>query len=226
MIKAVILVFVLPMTIGLLALGSGLVQSGAVEQMQSGTVEGMNAAGISFMQAAKCVGMLFVFGFIASILTSGGLNTVSDINWQTVLEISKPGGIQVEKKGTITAYRYVPKTQQVETGPDGEVIGDRYFEKINGKYYSVGAGLAGGKNPITGRDRGDYAGGWNIADRVPTLKNKSGIYAAKTINSHILDPYNHEGAVLAKVELSGRVVEGDYGYRAQYCRILETYEEQ
>jgi hypothetical protein len=104
----------------------------------------------------------------------------------------------------------------------GAVIAYRYFDVEDGELHSVGYG-ATGHNPVTKRSKGSYAGGWNIADRVPTLNNTHGIYAAKTPNSPILDDYNILGSVLAKVELSGRVVEGEYGYRAQYCRVLEVY---
>jgi hypothetical protein len=117
-----------------------------------------------------------------------------------------------------------PRHKVPERDANGSFIGYRYFIKSpDGTLEAMSKGRIG-HNPITGRKRGSYAGGWNIADRVPTLKNTSGIYAAKTWDSPILDDYK-EGAVLAKVELSGKVIEADRGYRAQYCRIIETYGE-
>lgn len=119
-----------------------------------------------------------------------------------------------------------PRADEPEISRDGSYIGYRYFTKFesDGSLHSVGKGAVVGWNPITGRHSHDYSGGWNISNRVPTLKNESGIYAAKKQDSHILAPWAHGDHVLAKVELSGRVIEGEYGYRAQYCRILEVYE--
>lgn len=113
---------------------------------------------------------------------------------------------EVDRRGTVIAYRYFQMSSK-------------------GVLHSVGAGMVG-KNPITKRERGSYKGGWNTSDRIPTLKNTHGIYAAKTWDSPILKDYQGDNTVLAKVELSGRIVEGEYGYRAQHCRIVETYGDQ
>jgi hypothetical protein len=116
-----------------------------------------------------------------------------------------------------------PRSNEPEISKEtGSIIAYRYFDYVDGEYWSMSSGIVG-QNPITNRPRGNYQGGWNISDRVPTLNNKSGIYAAKKKNSPILRDYAAAGT-LAKVELSGRVIEGEYGYRAQYCRILEVYE--
>ena len=71
-----------------------------------------------------------------------------------------------------------------------------------------------------GVDGGTYPGGFKRSDRVPTLKNTNGIYAAKTPDSPILQDYS-SGNVLAQVKLSGRIVEGELGYRAQYCEVVK-----
>lgn len=116
------------------------------------------------------------------------------------------------------------RSKQVEYGPHGSVIAYRYFECLpDGELYSVGKGVARPNNPITRRPAGSYRGGWNISDRVPTIKNTAGIYAAKQPYG-VLDDYRHPGLVLAKVELSGRIVEHEYGYRAQRCNVLEILE--
>lgn len=116
---------------------------------------------------------------------------------------------------------------KMETDKEGDVIAYRYFHVTpNGVLHSVSTG-AMGKNPITNRRRGSYAGGYNISDRVPTFKNTSGIYAAKTKHSPALLPYqNMSDVVLAQVKLSGRIIEAEYGYRAQYCEIIKVYEEK
>jgi hypothetical protein len=118
-----------------------------------------------------------------------------------------------------------PRHQVPEVDVNGSVIGYRYFNVASedGTLFSIGVGMTGDKvNPITGVHRGWYKDNWNVSDRVPTLKNDSGIYAAKTPDSPLLDGY---GGVLAKVELSGRVIEGEYGYRAQFCRVIEILED-
>jgi hypothetical protein len=130
---------------------------------------------------------------------------------------------------SVEHWRASPTYQQINPRPhsvpeierDGRIIAYRYFWVMDGEYYSVGAGIVG-DNPITRRNRGHYLNGYNISDRVPTLNNESGIYAAKTPNSPILQDYKDDDHVLARVELSGRVIEGEYGYRAQRCRILEV----
>lgn len=114
---------------------------------------------------------------------------------------------------------------EVEYGANGAIIAYRYFELLeDGTLASVGKGATRPTNPITNRPAWSYRGGWNISDRVPTLNNTSGIYAAKHARSHILETYAKEGTVLAKVELSGRIIEAEYGYRAQRCRVLEILE--
>lgn len=102
--------------------------------------------------------------------------------------------------GSIVAYRYFL------------VDGDGNFRSVNVEGYKRGH--------VWTRDNP-----FQVSDRVPTAKNKSGFYAAKKPLSPILSEYKgKDGFVLTKVELSGRVVETEYGFRAQNCRILEFLE--
>ena len=105
-----------------------------------------------------------------------------------------------------------------EIDVSGIVIAYRYFDRLpDGTLTSIGKGLT--------VDGGTYPGGFKRSDRVPTLRNTNGIYAAKTPDSPILDDFRGYGDVLAKVKLSGRIIEGEYGYRAQYCEVIKILEE-
>jgi len=100
-----------------------------------------------------------------------------------------------------------------EYNSDGTIIAYRWFRRdSHGNLYSV-----------TRNDK--YEGGWLTADRVPTMKNSNGVYAAKTPNSPVLDEYNNSGNVLCRVELGGKYIEGETGYRAQHCRVIEIIRE-
>lgn len=55
----------------------------------------------------------------------------------------------------------------------------------------------------------------------PNENNTSGIYCAKTPNSPILTNYKKAGYALVRLILSGTVVEGNYGYRAEHAQILD-----
>lgn len=111
--------------------------------------------------------------------------------------------------------------QKRETNADGAIIAYRKVVKTDhGDFFSVSYG-AKGHNSVTGLPRGWYQDGWNTSDRIPTVKNTSGIYAVKTSDNPELENYP---GVLVKVELSGRVIESETGYRAQHCRVVEVLE--
>jgi hypothetical protein len=123
-----------------------------------------------------------------------------------------------------------------EYGPQGGLIGWRYFEVADGVLCSVGMGLIDDcYNPVTRRMRSSYADGWNASDVLPTMTNRSGIYAFKARYSSILDGYAAIYSVLGKVELFGEIIEEQYMdgngrlipgvhvYRAQFCHVLEVY---
>lgn len=105
-----------------------------------------------------------------------------------------------------------------EFNADGTIVAYRYFIRDEKGYMSIT------KNGLS-RNGGSWPGGYLESDRVPTLKNTNGIYAAKTADSPILEPYRGQGYTLAKVELSGRVIEAEFGYRAQRCIIIKELEE-
>lgn len=65
------------------------------------------------------------------------------------------------------------------------------------------------------------------ADSSPEINNTNGIYSAKTIYSHILKEfYKGFGDIgnfkLVKLLLSGKVIESEYGYRAEHADIIEV----
>jgi hypothetical protein len=108
----------------------------------------------------------------------------------------------IEKRHTVTEY-----------APDGTIVAYRYFDMLEGNVLaSVGKGRL--------VDGGTYPGGYKRSDRVPTMKNTNGIYAAKTPDSPILEQYKGRGRVLGEVRLSGRVIEGKYGFRAHECQAF------
>ena len=57
------------------------------------------------------------------------------------------------------------------------------------------------------------------------MKNRNGIYAAKTPDSPVLEEFNNSGNVLCQVELGGKYIEGEMGYRAQHCRVIKILKE-
>lgn len=194
----------IPIIIGLLA-GVGAVADGQVQVPA-------RAGSTLLWVVGGMAGGFIILSLIGSAASSASsfLDQVMDIG-DTQREVDR-------------RQRSMHGAEPVEMNRDGSIIAYRVFEMVDGVPWSVGNGIVG-DNPITGRERGSYLGGWNISDRVPTLNNTSGIYAAKRPESAILDVYRDPGTVLAKVELSGRVVEGERGYRAQYCRILNVIKE-
>lgn len=75
-------------------------------------------------------------------------------------------------------------------------------------------------HPISTGD-GDHVYEWdgeNVADCPPTLSNNRGFYAYK--QPYILD---HQAALFGRVALYGDIVECEYGYRAEKCRILDVW---
>lgn len=115
--------------------------------------------------------------------------------------------------------KYDERHTRVEYDEDGCIIGYRYFSVVpddNGGYVLASIGYGAGV------DGGTYPGWTKRSDRVPTIWNKSGIYAAKTPDSPILEQYREDGYIKARVRLYGKVVETEYGYRAQYCDILNV----
>jgi hypothetical protein len=113
-------------------------------------------------------------------------------------------------------YAINERHTQAELDENGSVIAYRYFDLDKGVLKSVGMGAYVAPE--------GYKDGYLASDRVPTLKNTNGIYAAKTPDSPILEPYHFYGMVKAKVQLSGRIVEGELGYRGQFCKVLEILE--
>lgn len=114
---------------------------------------------------------------------------------------------ECEDEGTVTAYRYL----------------DVMRDKGTVEFSSGTMGIIR-KNHILNRSAASWRGAMNVADRIPTMKNKSGIYAAKTPDSPILRAYREPDTVLVKLRLSGRIIEADYGYRAQKAEIVEILE--
>lgn len=144
--------------------------------------------------------LFFVSAFVGMVLAHITKNAIS--RW-----LSGEGG-----------KRYDDRYTRVEYDSEGCIIGYRYFGITyeNGRYIltSVGRGLD--------VDGGLYPSLLKEADRIPTTRNKHGIYAAKTPDSPILEAYSrHPGLVKARVRLSGKIVEHDYSYRAQYCEIVQ-----
>lgn len=75
-------------------------------------------------------------------------------------------------------------------------------------------------HPISTGD-GDHVYEWdgeNVAYCPPTLSNNRGFYAYK--QPYILD---HQAALFGRVALYGDIVECEYGYRAEKCRILDVW---
>lgn len=73
---------------------------------------------------------------------------------------------------------------------------------------------------------GKWVDGFLEADRIPADDNTNGIYAAKwpdspELSSLKLNPHT----VLVKLALSGRVIECEFGFRAQYADIIEVVKE-
>lgn len=113
--------------------------------------------------------------------------------------------------------RIDPRHTVAEYAPDGSIIGYRYFS-----FAPDGTPMSVTETGIQA-DGGKYHGGYKIADRIPTMKNTHGIYAAKTPDSPILKKYKYSGR-LARVKLTGRVVEEKYGYRGSICEEIEFLE--
>ena len=60
------------------------------------------------------------------------------------------------------------------------------------------------------------------ADEIPTDDNTNGIYASKKPNASNLHSYKPEKrSTLVKLLLSGKVIEHEYGYRAEHADIVE-----
>ena len=122
--------------------------------------------------------------------------------------------------GSLNSWNY-PRAEESTSAPaetlytkDGRIIAYRYVIKDEKGYMSVTqAGLS--------RNGGTWDDGYLESDRVPTMKNSSGIYAAKSPHSSALSEFHGQGYTLVKVELSGRVIESTDGYRAQCCQVLE-----
>jgi hypothetical protein len=73
---------------------------------------------------------------------------------------------------------------------------------------------------------GKWVDGFLEADEIPTDDNAHGIYATKwpdspELSSLKLNPHT----ILVKLALSGKVIEYEFGYRAQYADILEIVKE-
>jgi len=125
------------------------------------------------------------------------------------------------KEGRGRLYDIVHARHRIaEHDASGAVIAYRWFmEDLDGSFRSMTS---------FGRSRGARWDRENLiqtSDRVPTAKNTHGFYAAKTPDSPILKPFRFPGAVKARVQLSGRVVESEYGFKGQHCLLLEIVEE-
>lgn len=109
-----------------------------------------------------------------------------------------------------------PRHTVTEYDTDGSIIA--YFIKL--------AGSDGSLYPVTtnGMPSGVWEPGqlFHMSDRVPTKRNSNGIYAAKTWDSPVLDPYRKPGSVLEQVRLYPRVIEGQYGFRAHGVERIKT----
>jgi len=57
------------------------------------------------------------------------------------------------------------------------------------------------------------------ADVLPTRENESGIYCVKSRKSQVLSGYKGR---MVKIVLSGQIVEGETGFRAQHAQIVEV----
>lgn len=133
----------------------------------------------------------------------------------SVVPASFPGMLQA-------AEPLEPRHTVAEEDEHGNVIAYRYFLVSNGKLFPVTAtGMAHG--------RGCAIGELVRADAVPTETNLSGFYAAKTPDSPVLEPYRAQrGTVLARVLFPtiGWVIEGEYGYRSEYQKILNVWRQE
>jgi len=60
------------------------------------------------------------------------------------------------------------------------------------------------------------------ADREPTAKNTHGIYCTKSRKSPALGGFAKQDCHMVKLILSGTIVEGETGFRAQHAQIVEV----
>jgi len=105
--------------------------------------------------------------------------------------------------------------KRIETGEDGAPIGYKWLRKDReGTLHSPFAY----SHPV-------WIGGQLTADRAPTMKNTSGIYAAKNVRDPNLRAYRRPGLILVQIRLSGTVVEHDRGFRAEIADVLAVMEE-
>jgi hypothetical protein len=98
--------------------------------------------------------------------------------------------------------------EEVEYDDDGAIISYRYVYDLQdgGSPLSVTAnGLSRG---------GKWEGGFLQADRIPTMKNKSGVYSCKKPNDPELEFYAAPGRRKVKIKNWGKVVEHKRGYHS------------
>lgn len=117
--------------------------------------------------------------------------------------------------------------QQIEIGRANKALEIGEMDPETGMIFSYRYVFDDGKGPplsltATGMSRGGvWHGGFLQADRMPTLRNKSGIYSCKSPHDPELDYYADSGRRLVKIKNWGKVVEHKRGYRSQYAQIIE-----
>jgi hypothetical protein len=100
---------------------------------------------------------------------------------------------------------------------DGTLVGYRYFNRDNdGNLHSA---------TIIGQVHGNWGAGENTADRLPTKHNSSGLYAAYTPESPVLDGYK-DCDVEAIVGFKGQVVFDEKKFRAEKGEVVQILKEK
>lgn len=202
-----ILILIVPL-LGLLALGSAIKASPPkLPEPTRGQTDG-----------ALCFGSVVFLAFVGAVVFPRLWDDTMSMftGWDTPMPIQ-----------AMPSFWNRHKEVEWDCGDEGSVIGYRYLyvkrDKATVEFTSGAMGTLK-ENPVLKRNRGSWRGAFNISDRIPTMTNKSGIYAAKTPDSPVLSQYREPDTILVKLRLSGRIVEAEYGYRAHRADILEIIE--
>lgn len=198
--KQILLLILIVPLLGLAALGSLIQQSGVQLEVNR-----------QVYNNGLCFGLVVFAGFAGVWIFPTLWNDATDLAGQMkrTLPIQR-----------VTSWTDRHRAVEWECEDDGTVIGYKWLHWTGHEFMS-GSIMSSGHNKVLNRRSDSWRGAMNFSDRVPTMQNTSGIYAAKTADSPILDEYQQPDTALVKLRLSGRIIEADYGYRAQKAEIVE-----
>lgn len=121
-------------------------------------------------------------------------------NW-----VDRPGKLERD-------YIRGKELSRVEMDEQGTIYAYKYLRLEDGVFHSL----------ATVAKDAAWNGNELESDREPTPENSHGIYCLKNRKNHALDIYAGADRHKVRLALSGTVIEGEYGYRAQHAQIVEV----